>query len=120
MDHMTVSQTILTQLGGNKFKAMTGAKNFLSHAAVVGAPGPALSFHLPARFAKQGINYVKIHLAADDTYTMVFTKVGPSPSLKRRLAGAQQSIKVVATAEGVYADQLQSVFKHHTGLDTHL
>jgi len=38
---MTVAQTIIDQLGGNKFIAMTGSKNFLTIAetsALTGAP----------------------------------------------------------------------------------
>ena len=42
---MTTAATILEQLGGNKFRAMTGAKNFLDG-------GSYLSFHLP-RGAKE-------------------------------------------------------------------
>ena len=29
MSNMTVAKTILEQLGGNKFRMMTGAKNFM-------------------------------------------------------------------------------------------
>lgn len=120
MDHKLVAETILKQLGGNKFRVMTGAKNFMSHAPVAGSKGPALSFTLPSRFAKDGINFVKIVLTAADTYDITFTKIGPQPSMKRLLQGAQQSITVVAEVTDVYADQLQSVFSQHTGLDTHL
>ena len=120
MDHKLVAETILKQLGGNKFRVMTGAKNFMSHAPVAGSKGPALSFTLPSRFAKDGINFVKIVLTAADTYDITFTKIGPQPSMKRLLQGAQQSITVVAEVTDIYADQLQSTFTRHTGLDTHL
>ena len=45
---MTTAQTIFSQLGGNRFALMTGAKGFLS------APD-ALHFKLPSNFAKDGI-----------------------------------------------------------------
>ena len=32
MSNMTVAKTILEQLGGNKFRAMTGAKQFMGFA----------------------------------------------------------------------------------------
>ena len=32
---MTIANTILEQLGGNKFIAMTGAKNFLSNGSTL-------------------------------------------------------------------------------------
>jgi len=98
---MKTADMILKQLGSHKFATMTGAKNFL-------ADGDALSFQLPARFAKKGINYVKISLESDDTYTMKFIKYF--------------GVKVTEIAQhaGVYADHLQSIFTAETGLDTHL
>lgn len=47
---MNISNTILEQLGGGRFVLMTGAKHLVSHS-------DALSFRLPSRFAKDGINY---------------------------------------------------------------
>ena len=120
MDHLTIARTILTQLGGNKFIAMTGARGFSSHDAMTGAKGPALSFQLPSRFAKGGINYVKVYLTPADTYSVAFYKVGPQPSMKRMLQGAKQTITLVAEVDDVHVEQLRSIFSSHTGLDTHL
>lgn len=96
-NEQTVAGTILEQLGGNKFIAMTGAKNFTRD-------GNSLRFKLPARFAKNGINLVEITLDPSDTYTMRFQKY-------RNL-----TVTTIATVPGVYADNLTSNFTHHTGL----
>lgn len=100
---MTASTTILQQLGGSRFIAMTGASNFLGDTA-------SLSFKLP-RGIKTAITHVVVTLAADDTYTVEFLKCNLRAKVYRQ---------VVAEVVGVYADNLQRVFTHHTGLDTHL
>ena len=61
---MTVAQTILQQLGGNKFRVMTGAKNFMED-------GDSLIFWIPT---KNGIDNVIITLEITDTYRMTFQK----------------------------------------------
>lgn len=96
-----VAQTILEQIGGRKFLAMTGAKNCM-------ADGNTLRFHLPRGFAKNGINLVSITLDPSDTYTMTFSKY--------------RALKVtpVATVPGVYADNLRTNFTYHTGLEVTL
>ncbi len=94
-----VANTILAQLGGNHFAAMTGARHIMDI-------GSALQFKLPARFAKSGIVAVRIKLEASDTYTMTFY--------------AGRSSRVVAEVERVYADQLRAIFTAHTGLHTSL
>jgi hypothetical protein len=98
---MQVAETILQQLGGRKFQLMTGAKHFVGSEY-------SLSFKLPARFAKDGINHVVVCLLPSDTYRVDFF----------RTTGLKS--KMVASNTGVYDDQLQSVFKSATGLDTHL
>lgn len=98
---MNISNTILEQLGGGRFVLMTGAKHLVSHS-------DALSFRLPSRFAKDGINYIKITLTAADDYTVECFK----------LRGIKFS--AVSKCEGVYADMLRSVFEQTTGLYTSL
>jgi hypothetical protein len=98
---MNVAQTILSQLGGNKFSVMTGAKNFVSD-------GPALQFKLPTNFAAKKINFVRITLDPSDTYTMKFFNF-------RGL-----NLKEVESVSGVYNDQLKSIFTGVTGLDCSL
>lgn len=100
MSHQ-VATTILNQLGGHKFIAMTGAKHIVSL-------GEAIQFRLPSRFAKDGINLVVIKLNVMDTYDMEFMRIHGS------------SLKTISKSDGVYADMLQSEFTRHTGLDTHL
>jgi len=98
----TIANTILNQLGGNRFCAMTGAKNLLDH-------GDALSFKV-GRGAAGGINYVKVVLAADDTYTVEFWKVA-----KRGL-----DVRKLHEVDGVYAADLRRCFEGHTGFATSL
>ena len=117
--HQIVAQTILEQLGGQRFQMMTGMKLRLAHEAEKGTRG-ALSFHLPSRSCKDGINYVKTTLTGADTYTMEFTKIGPRPNWRREVAGAKQKITVVTTKTDIYNDQLESVFASVTGLATRL
>ena len=94
-----VASTILKQLGGNKFLAMTGAKNLAS--------GPNfLSFKLPK--AKGGINHVKITLTNKDLYDIDF--------------GSFRGVKYVVkkSVDDVFAENLPSVFTQYTGLYTSL
>jgi len=97
----SVASEILAQLGGNKFVAMTGAKNF-------GTTGRNLSFRLPARFAKNGINYVIITLRPDDTYDVEYGKT------------VKYQKKVIHVSKGIYFDMLRRDFTDKTGLDTSL
>jgi hypothetical protein len=96
-----VAATILEQLGGRRFLAMTGAKQLLSF----NEPGlGGLQFKLPRRGAraKHGIDAVRITLDASDTYTVDFFK------------GASK----VRTIDGLYAEGLRRVFTEVTGLET--
>jgi hypothetical protein len=95
---MNIATTIYEQLGGRRFRAMTGAKNFLDG-------GNYLQFDLPSRFAKHGINKVRVTLSPADTYTITFWR-------RRGL-----DLKEVAKVYDVYADNLREVFTRHTGLD---
>ncbi len=103
-----VAKTILSQLGGNKFTTMTGAKNLLSLSDGSGG----LSFKLPNKFAKNGINYVKIILNSNDLYDIEFGKI----IMKKY----DYKYDVIKSVNDVYADQLQEIFTDVTGLDTHL
>jgi len=98
---MSVAETILAQLGGRKFTTMTGAKHFIGD-------GNSLTLRLPSRFAKNGINVVKITLTPADEYDIVFSKLWGT------------KLTFVSECKGVYCDQLQEIFTEHTGLDTHL
>lgn len=112
MTDMTVANTILAQLGGNKFRAMTGAKSFAGDK-------DSLTFKLPARFAKDGITAVKIKLEPTDTYTVTFYK--QRPWTKSNIAkGIAAAVVVVKEFDNVYCDTLCTVFESATGLATSL
>ncbi|NTZ48354.1 hypothetical protein FCM30_21690 [Lelliottia aquatilis] len=103
MTSIEIANTILAQLGGNRFIAMTGAKNFLAL-----TPGLQLDLPKKAHFVKNGITRFCVELTPADTYTIKTWKI--------RGMNAQ----LVDTQENVYCDELQSVFTELTGLDTHL
>lgn len=106
---MNVTQTILAQLGGNRFIAMTGAKNFVSSET-------GLSFQLPAHFAKKKIIGVRITLQPDDLYRVeFFAKAKRDPILK-----VSVGVDLVEAYDGIYADTLRWLFTDVTGLETRL
>ncbi|EDW8942659.1 hypothetical protein A4O59_004286 [Salmonella enterica subsp. enterica] len=100
-----VATEILNQLGGSRFIAMTGAKNF----AFFDENGECgLCFRLPSNFAMKGINLVKIKLTFSDTYQVTFSCV----------CGAM--VKEISTFDHIYCDQLEWLFSQETGLATRL
>lgn len=101
MTDMTVAKTILQQLGGNRFVAMTGTKNF------VGCDD-ALVMSLPRNKSKA--NKLRIVLTPMDTYTMEFQKI----NMKK------MTVETVKTVENVYCDLLQDAFMTETGMYTSL
>lgn len=108
---MRVASKILDQLGGNKFIAMTGAKNFVSD-------GNTLRMTLPKNMSKA--NRLYITLENDDTYTMRFFKFTAGRLNKKTFEFTEDKITEVRTIEGVYFDMLQSLFTEVTGMYTHL
>jgi hypothetical protein len=103
MTDLTVAKTILEQLGGRRFRAMTGASNF------TGAENE-LIFMLPGNrgFVKNRINKVVVHLDPSDTYTVTFYRV------------AKGEGKMIETHSDIYCDELQECFTAATGLETRL
>jgi len=100
-----VAETILQQLGGNKFRAMVGPKYLGKGKDEKG--NEYLSFRLPKSYNR--INYVKVtYNRGKDTYDMEFGLV------------KKYDYKLVWEIEGVYAEDLQRIFTEKTGLDTHL
>jgi len=100
MTNLQIANTILEQLGGSRFVAMTGAKNF-------GGGENYLTFKV-GRGALNGITHVTVTLEASDTYTVKFQRV--------------HGLKVTDKGEVamVYAEDLQACFTTHTGFDTRL
>lgn len=98
---MSIAKTILEQLGGNRFVAMTGAKNF-------GDTGNGLAFQVPASLTKNRINAVKVVLDPSDTYTVKFLRI------------TSKELKTISQHTMIYCDQLEELFESETGLLTHL
>ena len=94
-----VAKTILQQLGGNRFIAMTGAKNF-------GSSRNSLQFKIGRN--SKSISHVIITLKSSDLYDVEFI----------RMRGTSR--KVVKKVKGVYADQLGTMFKKYTGMNVRL
>ena len=105
MTDKTVANTILNQLGGNKFIMMTGAKQFF-------CDDNSLGFKIGKNAA--GVNYVKITLNAMDTYDMVLERV----SFIKKTGETKR--KVIGSHEGIYDDMLQACFTNTTGMYTSL
>ena len=93
-----VAIEIIKQLGGNRLKAMTGARDFVS------SPN-SLSFKLPSRLAKNGINYIKVTLNSMDTYDVQFKKIW------------NMNITEISSYENIYNDGLVDLFIRETGLN---
>ncbi|UXI04734.1 hypothetical protein [Photobacterium sp. TY1-4] len=103
---LAIARTILGQLGGNRFVAMTGARQFVALEA------PGLQFDLPedGGFACGGICRIKVRLDPCDTYTVTaFARKGNGPVYCE-----------VSSRPGVYCDMLEGVFTEITGLYTRL
>ena len=94
-----VAKTILQQLGGNRFIAMTGAKNF-------GSSRNSLQFKIGRN--SKSISHVIVTLKSSDLYDVEFIRIRGT------------SRKVVKKLRGIYADQLQQMFTKYTGLRTRL
>jgi hypothetical protein len=101
MNTTTVAETILQQLGGNRFLAMTGAKNLVGDDRM-------LQFSISGNLTKDKSNKVRITLNELDLY-LVETF---------RLRGAD--FRVCSKVENVCFDMLPAVFSSITGLNTHL
>lgn len=97
---MQVAQTILAQLGGNKFLAMTGAKS------LVGSDN-SLTFKI-GRGATNKATHCRITLEISDTYTVEFFQY-------RSL-----DMKPLSKVSGAYCDNLRAVFESATGMRTSL
>ena len=93
----TVAQTILSQLGGNKFLAMTGARH------MIGGEN-SLTFQIAGR----GCNRARITLDGSDTYTVETFAIR---SLKCNRKACETDI---------YDDGLRGSFERLTGLYTSL
>lgn len=112
-DGQSTASEILRQLGGRRFVAMTGAKNFLFSDITATCPNIWLRMDLTTN--KSGANRLKITLKDDDTYTMYFYR----QTIKTK-GGIDCVVSKEQKFEGVYCDQLQEIFTNVTGLYTSL
>lgn len=94
------ADTILAQLGGNRFLAMTGAKHLVA--------GPDFLQFAIGRGATNKANKVKITLSGSDLYDLSFYSIRGT------------NIKDCGSVTMVYGDRLAEVFTEQTGFDTHL
>ena len=92
-----VAQTILEQLGGNKFITMTGAKNFMADENI-------LRFRIGRN--SKNINYVKIVLSSFDLYDISFYRI------------TTKKITEKANRYNIYAEDLRKIFTLITGMET--
>ena len=97
-----IAQTIMQQLGGQRFAAITGAHSWASD-------DKSLSFRVPR--AKNNIRGVVIELNGRDLYDMRFVASRIKPKIE---------VYNVAEYSDVYDTQLQELFTKETGLITHL
>jgi len=94
-----LAKEILHQLGGNKFIAMTGAKNI---------SGGNYSLQFKIMRNSRRVTHVKIEINGLDLYDLTFYSIRgyDSPIIRSQ-------------ANNIYADMLQTTFTEHTGLNTH-
>ena len=97
---MSVAKEILETLGGNKFRVMTGAKNFM---------GFSEGLVMKIGRNSSNSNYLKITLNSMDLYDMKFAKLTRMGELKS-----------VKEYDNVYNDSIVEVFEKHTGMYTKL
>ena len=107
----TVENNILNQLGGNKFIAMTGAKNLTYDAN-------SLNMNLPKNISKS--NNMKIVLNVNDLYNVSFTKFSGGKMNLKTFTFSELKVKKIQEFENVHAEDLQSLFTSVTGFDTKL
>lgn len=110
-----IASTIQEQLGGRRFIAMTGAKDFL-------ATGSGLRFRIPKNHSKA--NRVEITLNGKDLYDMRFSRYvagGLVIDHKRQTVHERKAVdETVREYHDVYCDMLQELFTDTTWMYTHL
>jgi len=95
-----VANEIYRQLGGNRFRVMTGAKNMVS---------TENGIRMRIGRNKTNANYMEVVLNSMDLYDITFAKVTKM--------GEMKSVK---TYDNVYNDMLVEIFESHTGMYTSL
>lgn len=107
-----VADVILEQLGGHKFTAMTGSKDFL-------ADGNTLRMTLVKNSSKANRLYITLD-EVTDTYIMRFFYYYPGRVNKKTWEWSSEKVEEIVEEKGVYAEDLCRIFTLVTGLDTKL
>ena len=114
MTNKEIAITILQQLGGNRFVAFTGAKEFTTIKN-------GLQFKIGRNSSKA--NRVEITLNGADLYDMKFIKFRPFSvkvdHRKGEVKTIEEKSELVKEWNDVYFDQLEELFTETTGLYTH-
>ena len=95
-----IANEIYRQLGGNKFRVMTGAKMMVS---------TENGIRMRIGRNKTNANFMEVSLNGLDLYDVTFAKVTKM--------GEMKSVK---TYDNVYNDMLVEIFESHTGMYTSL
>tara|TARA_R100001463_G_C3458813_1_gene214610 strand:- start:246 stop:542 length:297 start_codon:yes stop_codon:yes gene_type:complete len=95
-----IANEIYRQLGGNRFRVMTGAKMMVS---------TENGIRMRIGRNKTNANYMEVVLNSMDLYDITFAKVTKMGEMKS-----------VRTYDNVYNDMLVSLFESHTGMYTSL
>lgn len=103
---MTVAETILHQLGGTRFIAMTGADNFVGGETT-------LIFRIPASLTKNRGNRIRVTLDGNDFYKIEYMKIRTARTVKNPFV-------ILDTREHIDVSKLRLNFTNMTGLDTSL
>jgi hypothetical protein len=99
-----IINTMVSQLGGNRFMVMTGSKPQYKETKT---NNPLIAFKLVRNQSKA--NYLKVsYISAMDLYKMEFVKATTS------------KLETVKVYENIYGDQLHELFTETTGLYTSL
>ena len=93
------AKELLQQLGGNKFIAMTGAKNLTFS---------GLGLVMKIGKNSKGVTHVRFKLSSMDLYDIEFLSIRAN------------KVKIKSKEKGVYADQLGKMFKKNTGMNVRL
>jgi hypothetical protein len=91
MADLTVAKTILEQLGGEHFVAMTGSKDFVG-------TEDSLTFKVGSN--PKHVGHVRVTQTPDDLYAVTFFRKGKAPQIM----------------DGICCDILQELFTDNTGL----
>ena len=107
-----VAQTIYQQLGGGRFAAMTGVRDFV-------AGDDFLQLTLPRNASKANRLRITLDRAAD-LYNVRFYRRTGGTFDRKKLEMRPMVVKEVAAFAGIYCDQLEDIFRQVTRLETRM